>query len=347
MSTITASDYRPPRWLHSPHLQSVLSSSALRRTRGARRFAATGAVTDEHWLHTPEGVRLQGFHSRPAVADDGSLAILLHGWEGSANSSYVLNAAASLLEAGCAVFRLNFRDHGDTHHANEGIFHSCRLREVIEAALLVQARFRPRRLVAAGFSLGGNFALRLARSAPEAGLDLAHAAAVCPVIDPAAGMAALERAPGFYEWYFMRKWRASLRRKRELFPQAHGYDDSALQRGMRELTAWLVGRHGEFDSLEDYFRGYALAGDGLADVRVPISILTAADDPVIPVAGFHHLRLPAHGYLEIAEHGGHCAFIENAALTGYGERWVCRRLLAPEPHGAAATMTDSVAVSSP
>ena len=45
---ITAADYRPPRWLRNPHLQSVLGSSALRRRRGLRALLGSGAVTVEH-----------------------------------------------------------------------------------------------------------------------------------------------------------------------------------------------------------------------------------------------------------------------------------------------------------
>ncbi len=47
---LTAADYRPPRLLRNPHLQSVLGSSGLRRHRGLRALAASGAVTAEHIL---------------------------------------------------------------------------------------------------------------------------------------------------------------------------------------------------------------------------------------------------------------------------------------------------------
>ena len=335
MSRVVASAYRAPRWLRNPHLQSALSSSAPRRRRGEALFYAAAERTVEHWLITPEGVRLQGFLSLPAGPAPSALVLLLHGWEGSAASSYMLHTAAALLEAGLAVFRLNFRDHGGTHHANEGIFHSCRLQEVIDAALEVRRRFSPGPLLLAGFSLGGNFALRLARAAPGVGLDLAHVAAVCPVLDPAAGMDALERGPWMYQWYFLRKWRASLRRKRELFPERHDFDEATLDRGMRSLTDWLVRRHTGFEGLEAYFSGYAVAGDRLAGLQVPVSILTAADDPVIPVAAFHALELPPTACLEIAEHGSHCAFLEGLGLSGYAERWVRARLAGHSGYNAA------------
>ncbi len=323
---IDASDYAPPTWLRGSHLQSVLSSSRLRGLRGARMLRRLGTQTSEVVLDAGDGVRLQGFHSTLKRAPRG-LVLLLHGWEGSAESSYMLHTAAGLLEAGFDVFRLNFRDHGDTHHLNEDLFHSCRLAEVLNAARAVAERIPVRPFLAAGYSLGGNFALRLALHAPSAGIPLAHAAAVCPVLDPSAGMSALETGLPLYHWYFMRKWRKSLRRKRALFPSRHDFDDAILKQGMRGLTTWMVERYTNMGLLEKYLDGYAIAGDRLAGLQVPVSILTAEDDPVIPVATFRKLELPEHSRLDIAPFGGHCGFLEGINLQGFAEKWVRARIV--------------------
>jgi hypothetical protein len=320
--------FAPPPWLRSPHLQTVLGTSAWRRHRGAQALAATGAVTRPHLVDGGDGVRLLGLHSAvPGVRSRG-LALLLHGWEGSAESSYMRLTAAQLLARGFEVFRLNFRDHGDTHHLNPDIFHSCRIDEVVHAALDVARRFPARPLVAAGYSLGGNFALRLALRAREAGLPLARAAAVCPVIDPAQTMLRMENGTWVYMRYFERKWRGSLLRKRALFPDRLDVDDATLRLGMRDLTEWLVRRHTQLGSLDAYFDGYSIAGDRLRALEVPVHVLMAADDPVIPLDGFHALALPASARLQIEPWGGHCGFLEDLAGSGYGERWVAAQLAA-------------------
>ncbi|MDQ2701622.1 MAG: alpha/beta fold hydrolase [Pseudomonadota bacterium] len=329
------SGYRAPWWLRSGHVQTMLGSSPWRQRRGARALAATGAVTTLHVLDGGEGVRLQGLHSIVPGLEPRGLALLLHGWEGSAESSYMRLTAARLLQRGYATFRLNLRDHGDSHHLNQAIFHSGRIDEVVLASLDVARRFWPqagpdRPLVAAGYSLGGNFALRLALRAPAAGLPLAAVAAVCPVLDPAATMAAMESGWRVYLRHFERKWRGSLQRKRALFPQALDFDDRTLRLGMRELTRWLVERHTDFGTLENYFDGYSIAGARLSPLAVPAHILTSADDPVIPVAGFHALALPPSARLEIAAQGGHCGFLFGAGLEGYAEDWVADRLIAKE-----------------
>lgn len=323
---LTAADYRPPRWLRNAHLQSVLGSSPLRRRRAELRLAELGATTTEHLIDGGDGVRLHGLHSVVPGAASRGLVLLLHGWEGSAESNYMRMTAAQLLGRGFEVFRLNFRDHGNTHHLNEGLFHSNRIDEVLHAACDVATRFPRRPMSVAGYSLGGNFALRLALQAPAAGLPLSHAAAICPVLDPARTMESMEQGLPLYLWYFERKWRDSLARKRELFPKFHDFDDRTLGLRMRPLTQWMVERHTDYGTLDRYFDGYSVAADRLSRLQVPVSILMAEDDPVIPVAGFRALVLPANASLEIAPWGGHCGFLESARLDGFAERWIADRL---------------------
>ena len=333
--------YHAPWWLRSGHVQTLLGSSPWRQRHGAHVLAATGAITRAHVVDGGAGVRLQGLHSVPAGAQPRGFALLLHGWEGSAESGYMRLAAARLLQRGYATFRLNFRDHGDSHHLNEAIFHSARIDEVVNASLDAVRRLWPeagpdRPVVAAGYSLGGNFALRLALRAPAAGLPLARVAAVCPVLDPAATMLAMETGWRFYLHHFERKWRASLQRKRVLFPRVHDFDDGTLRLGMRDLTRWLVERHTDFGTLENYFDGYSIAGDRLSQLGMPAHILTSIDDPVIPVDGFHALALPPGAHLEIAPQGGHCGFLLGAGLDGYAEAWIADRLLGTVGAAAAA-----------
>jgi uncharacterized protein len=322
-----AHPYRPPRLLRNPHLQSVLASSGLRAVLARRRRNRLEAAAEEHLLDCGDGVRLQGFHTRQQVRDGArGLAVLLHGWEGSVQSTYLLNTGARLLEDGFDVFRLNLRDHGDTHHLNPELFHSCRIDEVVGAVHAVGARLQPRRLFVAGYSLGGNFALRVALRAPAAGIALDHAVAVCPVISPAAGLRAIESAPWFYQAYFLRKWRRSLARKAALFPEQYRFEDWGGDVSLRELTRQLVERHTEFGTLDNYLDGYSVAGDRLEPMAVPASILTAADDPIIPVDDFRALRLPPAVRLEIAPFGGHCGFLVGLGGRTYAEDFIAHTL---------------------
>ena len=122
--------FQPRRWLRGPHFQTILSGLPPRRARVERSAVPLLAASEELLLDCGDGVKLQAFHSSPAKRgrDPGrKLVVLLHGWEGSADSTYQLSLASSLFAAGFEVVRLNLRDHGATHHLNRELFHSCRL----------------------------------------------------------------------------------------------------------------------------------------------------------------------------------------------------------------------------
>ena len=108
------------------------------------------------------------------IARVGRIAVLVHGWEGNAESLYILSLGQQLFDRGFDVVRLNLRDHGDTHHLNRELFHSCRLPEVVGAVQSLQAVVPGQPLHLVGFSLGGNFMLRVAAQAGEAGLADRH-----------------------------------------------------------------------------------------------------------------------------------------------------------------------------
>ena len=129
----------------------IFSSTVFRKNAGTRALLKTGAVTTEHIIDAGNGVRLLGFYSENKTRPARGLVLLLHGWEGSSDSSYMCHTAARLLNAGFNVFRLNFRDHGDTHHMNEGLFHSCRLEEVVNAAREIEKKFPAPVFMAAGY----------------------------------------------------------------------------------------------------------------------------------------------------------------------------------------------------
>jgi predicted alpha/beta-fold hydrolase len=316
-------EFRPPLWLRNPHVQSILATSFVRRGRIERQAAPLVGAQRELLLECGAGVRLQCFVSSPQQST-GKPVLVLHGWEGSSESIYVLSLAQLLFERGFEVVRLNLRDHGETHHLNRELFHSCRLPEVIGALQALQAQFPGSPLTGVGFSLGGNFLLRVAARAPESSLHLAAVIAVSPVLEPTETLVALETAMPGYQGYFVRKWRRSLRKKQAAWPDSYDFED--VGGGLRKMTAELVRRHSEFATLEDYLNGYSITGARLASLAVPAHILTSLDDPMIPVGGLARLARPAALAVTVTRHGGHCGFIESLAGLTWAERFVLARV---------------------
>ncbi|HUL18584.1 MAG TPA: alpha/beta fold hydrolase [Steroidobacteraceae bacterium] len=322
-------DLQPAPWLRNRHLQSMLASTSWRRLRVLARARPMMVAAQERLLECGEGVRLQCFLSIPAEPAPRRAApvLLLHGWEGSADSLYVLSLAQLLYAQGFSVARLNLRDHGETHHLNRELFHSCRLPEVVGAVGALQRDHlggQPLQLV--GFSLGGNFMLRVAAQARAAQLELARVIAVSPVLEPADTLVALQRGFPGYELYFVRKWLRSLRKKQAAWPDTYDFSAVSRMRDLKVMTAELVRRYTDFPALEDYLNGYAITGQRLARLEVPSNIITSLDDPIIPVGGLARLARPAALSVTLSRYGGHCGFFGRLRGPTWLERRIVRQL---------------------
>jgi uncharacterized protein len=315
-------DFRPGVALRAAHVQTLLASVGPRTVDVARRAVAVSAASHDWIVDCGGGVRLLAQRScRPG--DDRDLVVLLHGWEGSSQSQYLQSSAAHLYDAGLNVVRLNLRDHGPTHHLNRELFHSCRLEEVVGAVAAIAQGVPHRRLFFWGYSLGGNFGLRLGLRAPAAGIDLSAIVAICPVLDPEHTMRRLESGPWIYRRYFERKWSRSLRRKAAAWPGL--YDFSAVLRRPRlgAMTRHLVEQYTEYAGLAEYLRGYAVVGDVLQPLNIPTLLLAALDDPIIPAADLFRIARPESLTVDTQPRGGHCGFLESL----HGPSWAERRAL--------------------
>jgi hypothetical protein len=319
--------FNPPWWLRNPHVQSALVSLPVRRKFVERRAAALIATSRQHLLDCGDGVTLECFHSSPTQItqlESAGTVVILHGWEGSSASLYMLSLAQSLFNSGFDIVRLNLRDHGETHHLNRDIFHSCLLPEVIGAVKCLQEMFPGKPFYLSGISLGGNFMLRVAAKAREAGLRIAKVVAISPVLDPVQTLHELENGHELYHWYFIRKWNRSLVKKQAAWPGYHDFARFLRLSSLRDKTAEMVAKFTQFASLDEYLNGYSITGDRLATLSSPATIITSADDPIIPPDGLE--RLSASPYLKVTltRHGGHCGFFDTLS----GETWLERRLIA-------------------
>ena len=318
--------FTPPRLLRHADVQAALANSSLRRRRVLTDADGLLSTTEDLIVECSDGVRLTAQHT-PAREPNGRVAILLHGWEGSTRSLHVVSAADHLWRAGFRIVRINMRDHGDSQHLNRGIFHSCRLQEMVDAVRWVRDRFPGESLCLAGYSLGGNFALRIASAAgPELGLE--RVTAICPVLDPEDTMAMLDSGSVIYRRYFLNKWRLSLERKAAAFPADYDFGSLSRFRSLRAMTEFFVIRYTEFPDLVSYLRGYAITGERLAALTVPSSILLADDDPVIPAASVARVARTPALTVHRTRWGGHCGFLHDYRLRTWSDDYLLRTLSA-------------------
>ncbi|MEE9912617.1 MAG: alpha/beta fold hydrolase [Deltaproteobacteria bacterium] len=300
-----SSGFLPRSFLKNRHLQSILASARivipphrplLEHSREMIIDTTDGAKLLAHFSHHPE--------SR-------GLFIILHGWEGSSSSAYVLAAGSYYFNRGFSVSRLNLRDHGESHHLNAGLFHGALLQETFDAIQLLARQNRDLPVYLLGFSLGANFALRVAiKHAQTPICGLRHVFAVSPPLDPYKTTLAIDNSMAFYRKYFLKKWRRSLKIKQQLFPDLYNFDTMLRARTCMALTSDMMAYFPQFPSYRDYFKLYTLNQKSFQDLNLPVNIFIAEDDPVIPLDDFQSLR--DNQYLTISRQpfGGHCGFID-------------------------------------
>src|SRR5207244_8249459 len=164
--------------------------------------------------------------------------------------------AAKGFARGINVLRLNQRNCGNTEHLAAGLFHSGL---TADAAHVIHELTHVDRLPAisvAGYSLGGNLALKLAGEyGAHAPASLVAVAAVSPIVEIEQCTRALERPENrLYQWNFVKDLKSRMRRKNRLRPGLFDLKRLNAIRTVREFDAAFTAPHFGFRSAEDYYQ---------------------------------------------------------------------------------------------
>ncbi|MEB3329899.1 MAG: alpha/beta fold hydrolase [Candidatus Sericytochromatia bacterium] len=326
--------------LAHPDVQTFLSELGPRRPRprswrqGCTRVEVPLADGDHllAWLHLLPDVG-------PA---DAPLVVHFHGLGSHADTGTLRGLSAKAHAAGLHSLRVNWRGAGGSERLCSRVTAGLAWPDVADVVTHAQ-RLGHTRIYLTGLSLGGAIVLNaLARCTPR--LPVAGAVCISPPMDfGAAGRSLATPRNRFYDarfvWLLARAVRHQVR---------HGKAGERLRpyvarlRGLRSVRAFDDAVTAPALGLPDVDTYHAAASPGphLAAITTPTWVLTAADDPFIPVAGQRPPleALPAGGAVAwtITPHGGHVGFFghrpqpahpwedghwaENAAI-----RWILAR----------------------
>ncbi len=313
--------FQPPAYLKPAAVQTLLASLKI-RTWGKKTLLHQ---EKQIVLETQKGIRLLGVYSPQPKENHRGLVIMLHGWEGSSHSTYMVTCGDYLFRNGFSVFRLNLRDHGNSHHLNKGLFYATLLDEVRDAVHQASNFGRGAPVYLVGFSLGGNFAIRIAaRYAGQDNCKLNQVVSISPVLDPDKATDRIDGNPLILS-YFLKKWRRSLNLKQNLHPDLYDFSDILKMKTLREMTARLLERHTDYPGTREYFQAYSIQPELTQEVALPLTILTAKDDPIIPIEEFQQLKPSTSTHVIMLEHGGHNGFIEGFFQPAWYDRFLLKQ----------------------
>jgi predicted alpha/beta-fold hydrolase len=229
---------------------------------------------------------------------------------------------------GFNVILLNQRNCGGTEALTQSLYHSG-LTEDANHVITEIAAEGIDRVVVAGYSLGGNLALKLAGDhgdkAPPA---LRGVCAVSPVLELAECVRALERRQNvIYHWNFVRGLKARMRRKGLTHPGRFPLDRLDSVHSVRQFDEVFTAPCFGFQGADDYY--YRASAMRVIDrIRVPALVITSKDDPFVPVGPFLDPRLASNPSIKVivTRHGGHCGFVTDPAGSDDGY-WAERQVV--------------------
>jgi predicted alpha/beta-fold hydrolase len=288
---------------------------------GRERRAPALPAVETRLFDVAPGTRVAGDCYWQPERSRGPAMNVLHGLEGSSSAHYMLGIAGKAYVAGFNVVLLNQRNCGNTEHLSPGLYHSG----LTEDAAFVLGQLVDRdgidRIVVAGYSLGGNLALKLAgdygSDAPPA---LRAICAVSPILEISRCVHALERPLNVvYQWNFVKGLRARMLRKAAHYPGVFPIERLPQVRTVRQFDEVFTAPHFGFAGAEDYYHR-ASALRVVDRIRVPTLVITAEDDPFVPAGMFGDPALRGNPSITtlVTRHGGHCGFVSPAGAGDDG-----------------------------
>ena len=316
MPLIADSGYCPPRFLRNGHLLTLWASQKRKlRLPWEPYFRTERLETDDGDFFDVDVLpALPGARAAGAV-------ILSHGLEGSSRRPYMRGMAEIFRRAGWDVLARNFRGCSGEPNRTVRMYHGGETEDLHKTVCWAAGQGYGR-LVLAGFSMGGNQTLKYLGEDPSRVPGQVCAAVGVSVPCDLEGSAEMLDRPSrmLYMAYFMSSLRRKVREKHARFP------DKVSVAGLSRMVtfeafdnAYTAPLHG-FASARDYWRRSSSL-PVLGNIRVPVYLLNAADDPFLsescfPVELARESRLFT---LEMPKHGGHVGFVSPDAGPYWSE----------------------------
>jgi predicted alpha/beta-fold hydrolase len=297
--------FEPYPLLRNGHLMTIIPALWMRRLPPIK----TPSI-DRLFQVAPHVQVLAKCHFAPDAKSRPTI-IILHGLEGSSQTPYVLGLTHKALEHGMNVVRMNLRNCGDTLHLTPTLYNAGLSSDLIAVTNELMEIDGLENIFAAGYSLGGNIVLKAASELGKGGRELFKGiCAVSPALDLATCVAALEKGFNrFYEQRFLIGLKEKIRIKHKFYPSL--YDTSKLKHvnTVRSFDDYFTAPDAGYKDAAEYYEK-ASALRIIDQAEVPILIIAAKDDPIVPFKSFDSPKLKTpHITMLTPEHGGHSGFL--------------------------------------
>jgi uncharacterized protein len=334
------SAFRPPRWLKSPHLQTIGAAVPLFSPPRSH------VVDEEEELRIPLDEALSGsdrsyslharaWWSRPLDQGSAPAVIILHGIAGSKDSHCCMRAAVALHRAGYHAVRLDMRGAGESVVDAPSLYHAGLTADLDRVVRHLANDPRVSGVLILGFSGGGSQALKLAGEwadrPPPGVLAVASVSAPLDYTRVAARMDTFACLP--YRFHVLRGLLDRARAFAIHHPNRVHYRVRDLDRikRFRNYDGEIIVPMHDFPDVDTYYQS-ASAGRLLDKVTVPTIVLHAEDDPMVPIDTVRPWLAKSHASssvrVRLSKHGGHIGWLSGFDETSWIKGWATSETLA-------------------
>ena len=324
----TQSCFKPAWWLPGGHLQTLWPSLKKRKidiplTR-ERLWLPDGDFVDLDWI--------SGNETAPLV-------LILHGLEGSIESSYAKGMLKALKNAGfCAVF-MHFRGCSGEHNKKAQAYHAGETQDLHDVLQTLHQRNPSRQIAVIGFSLGGNVLLKYLGETGSDNLIHCAVAISVPFLLNRFADRIQKRDSSMYQKYLLSGLRKKMLDKAKHTPLPIDLEHLDKIKSFWEFDDLVTAKLYGFSGVRDYYEKSS-SFHYLSKIKKKSLILHARNDPFLsPDAIPHQNALPDNVQLEIHQSGGHMGFIAGS-LPWRTKYWLEERVPSyiqaayyPEPRG--------------
>ncbi|MFQ6604943.1 MAG: YheT family hydrolase [Fidelibacterota bacterium] len=235
-------------------------------------------------------------------------AVLLHGLEGNARSTYIRGLTHYLLADGWDVAAMNFRGCSGMINRTARSYHSGFTEDI--TLLIDHLAESYRHIVLVGFSLGGSIVLNyLGQTGNRIPTAVRAGAVISTPLDLSASGRELERLRNrIYVWRFLASMKRKVAAKAQasLLPEDLDLNRIQKAKSIREFDEYFTAPVHGFRNAADYYQRCS-ARQCLSHITLPLLILNARDDPFLSDRCYPQPISPPVQCLYPAK-GGHVGF---------------------------------------
>lgn len=242
--------------------------------------------------------------------------LLVHGFNGSSNSKYIIGLSHHFRKAGYRIFCFNAR--GTKEILNNSIFFHIGWTVDLHVAVEFILHNFGGSLEIYGFSMGGNWVTKYLGEKQCLSPRIIKGGAICLPFDFFKIEKWMENEKWIYRKRFLnniltRNFFKYIKRNKEIFKNAVDLDLLFKCKSLRDIDTILTKKIFNIKSLNEYYQQESSVRH-LKNIKIPFLILNSKDDPIIPefIIDKTECLKNKNILLVVTPYGGHLGFLKNS-----------------------------------